>query len=40
MSRLDRRCRVCHQRLPFWYVLVVIFLIAALVGLILLLEIY
>ncbi len=39
MSALDRHCRVCHQRLPFWYVLAVVFLAAIIVGLVLLLEI-
>jgi hypothetical protein len=32
------RCRVCHQRLFLWYVIVVIFAIAALTGLLFLLE--
>jgi hypothetical protein len=33
------RCRVCHQRLPCWYVLVTLITVASLAGLILLLEI-
>ena len=39
MRNVDLRCRVCHHRLPFWYILVVVVLIAAFVGIILLLEI-
>ena len=35
---LALRCRVCHQRLPFWYIFVTLLIVAALTGFILLLE--
>lgn len=32
------RCRVCRQRLPCWYLLIILVTVAALAGLIFLLE--
>jgi hypothetical protein len=34
------RCRVCHERLPFWYIFVIVLLLAVAGGLILLLELF
>jgi hypothetical protein len=38
VSALDRRCRVCHQRLPFWYVYAITASVVALAGILFLLE--
>lgn len=38
VSALALSCRVCHQRLPGWYFFVILITVAALAGLILLLE--
>ncbi len=38
MTAYTLRCLVCHQRLPLWYIFIVVIAIAALVGFILLLE--
>ncbi len=38
MSAFTLRCLVCRQRLALWYIVVIVFSLAALAGFILLLE--
>ncbi|HEX8000943.1 MAG TPA: hypothetical protein VF528_21355 [Pyrinomonadaceae bacterium] len=40
VSAFALRCRVCHQRLRFWYILVTLVVVATVAGFVLLLEIY
>lgn len=38
VGTLALSCRVCHKRLPFWYALLALITVAALAGIIFLLE--
>lgn len=36
VSTFARRCRVCHQRLPLWYICTTVLILAVLAGVVLL----